>query len=162
MKNIFQFTALTGIIVVTLLTGCGQESKKNIEEANENLKEASENFKEAAIDAKAEAMADWQAFKNESDRSIAEMERQAIELKAKIAKADKKSQAKLNSDLQRLELKLNEQKVRLNQRNAEFEADLENFNETIEAKNERFQEEFKHDRNGLGTSFKDLFKDNVN
>ena len=166
MKNKFQFTALAVIIALFLFSGCGQESKKNINNADENLREANENLKEAATDASAEAKskarADWQAFINESDRSIAEMEKQANELKAKIAKADQKAKAKLTSDLASLEQKLNDQKAKLNQKNTEFEADFENFNESVEAKHKVFREEFKHDMNGLGTAFKDLFKENVN
>lgn len=159
MKNKFQFTALAVIVALFLFSGCGQDSKKHVKDANENLKEA---VIDAHAEARSKAIADWQAFINESDKSIAEMQKQANELKAKITIADQKTKLKLSSDLEKLEQKLNDQKIKLNQKNAEFEADLENFNESIEAKTELFKEEFKHDMNGLGTAFKDLFKDNVN
>ena len=96
-----------------------------------------------------------------SDSTIADMEKQIKELKEKIAKADKNAREKLTSDLTKAEEKLNVQKEKLKQKSIEFEAEVKNFDESVVAKSEAFKREFKHDMDELGTSIKDLFKDNV-
>jgi hypothetical protein len=89
------------------------------------------------------------------------MEREAIALEGKIAKANSKEKEKLKTDLNNTKEKLHSLKMRLEQRNIEFENDLKNFDATVVSKNQSFEREFKHDMNELGTAFKDLFKDNV-
>jgi septal ring factor EnvC (AmiA/AmiB activator) len=165
MKKIVAFTVLAGFVTASLLSGCGNASKEHLKDANENLKEASEDLNEAAKDAneeaKRKATADWQKFKNESESTMAAIDKQVLDLKDKIAKANDKEKARLNSELNKLEQNLNEQKEKLNQKNAEFEADLKTFNETVVTKYESFEREFKHDNDNLGTALKDLVKDNV-
>ncbi|MGZ5219765.1 MAG: hypothetical protein ACXWV6_05875 [Chitinophagaceae bacterium] len=167
MKKVIRFTVIAGIMAASLisLNGCGDASQKHASDAKENIKEAGKDLKEAAKasneEAKTKATADWQQFKNESDSTIAVMEKQIKELKEKIAKADKKRREKLTSDLNKAQDKLNEQKEKLRQKNIEFEADLLKFDESVIAKNESFKREFKHDMDELGTAMNDLFKDNV-
>ena len=86
---------------------------------------------------------------------------QTRELEQKIGKAGKKEKAKLKSQLNTADKKIQEEKEKLKQRNADFEEDMKTFNESVVTKNESFQREFKHDMDELGTSIKDLFKDNV-
>lgn len=164
MKKIIAF-AVVGFITASLLGGCGDASKKHVQDANENLKEASTDLKEAAKaaneEAKSKATADWNKFKNESDSTMAAMDHQVKELKDKIAKANSKEKARLTEELSKLELKLNEQKQKLDQKNAEFEADMKSFNEAVVTNHESFRREFKHDNDELSTAIKNLFKDNV-
>ena len=148
-----------------LIGSCGKSSKQHAEEATEKINEAGGDLKEAVLDgneeAKMKATEDWQKFKIESEREITAMENQTKELEQKISKAGKKEKMKLRTALDKADQKLKEEKEKLKQRNTEFEADLTKFDDSVIAKNDSFKREFKHDMNELGTSFKDLFKDNV-
>lgn len=165
MKKTIKFAAIAGVLTVSLISSCGEKSQKHADDAKENIKEANKDLKEAAKDAGEEAktkvISDWQNFKNESDSTITSVEKQIVELKEKIAKANKKEREKLNNDLSKIEQKLKEQQEKLKQKNAEFETNFKKFDETVEAKNESFKREFKHDMDELGTALKGMFKDNV-
>ncbi|MBK7310106.1 MAG: hypothetical protein IPI93_04775 [Sphingobacteriaceae bacterium] len=165
MKKTIGFTVIAVGLTALLISGCGENSKKHTEDAKGNIKEANKDLQEATKaageEAKTKVISDWQNFKNESDSAIAGVEKQIIELKEKIAKANKKEREKLNTDLGKIEQKLNEQKEKLKQKNAEFEANLKKVDNAVEAKNESFKREFKHDMDELGTALKGMFKDNV-
>jgi len=167
MKKVIRLTVAAGIIAASLISliGCGDASQKHAANAKENMKEAGEDLKEAAItaneEAKTKATADWQQFKNESDSTIAVMEKQIQKGKEKIASKNKKEREKISADLKKAEEKLHAQKEKLKQKSIEFEAELKQFDESAAAKNESFKMEFKHDMDELGTALKDLFKDNV-
>ncbi|HRH50637.1 MAG TPA: hypothetical protein PLP23_17920 [Panacibacter sp.] len=154
-----------GLLIAIFMCSCNDASKKDMGDASKNIKEANADVKEAVIDAndtaKANTIAAWKVFKNESDTAIAVMERQVVVLEGKIAKANTKEKEKLNTDLNKTKEKLHELKEKLQQRNAAFENDINKFDATVVSKNESFEREFKHDMDELGTAIKDLFKDNV-
>ncbi len=154
---------ITGILtaslaVVILISSCNDASKKDMSDASKNLKEANNDVKEAVIatndTAKANAISNWNAFKNESEGTIAGMEKQITSLEGKITKANNKEKEKLKANLEK-------KKEKLQQRNTEFENDKDKFDAAVVSKNQSFEREFKHDMNELGTALKDLFKDNV-
>lgn len=148
-----------------LIISCNDAAKKDIADANTNLKEANQDVKGAIIatndTAKANAIANWTSFRNGSDSAIAGMEKDVTRLDEKMAKTNNSAKATVKTDLDNTKKKLQELKERLQQKNVEFENDINQFDATVASKNESFQREFKHDMNGLGTAFKDLFKDNV-
>ena len=156
---------VTTFMIALLASSCGKASKDHVEAAKENFKEAGHELKSAVADANEEAKEnakeDWQKFKNESDVQIAEMENRISALKQKISTASKREKVKLNRTLDKNEQKLKEEKEKLRQRNIEFQADMNKFGDSVVVKNESFKREFKHDMDELGTSFKDLFHDNV-
>src|SRR5258708_2061683 len=126
MKRIFSLT-LVAVCIATIIIACGEASRKDVKDLDENLKDAAEDVKEGAVDvnseAKVKAAADWQKFKNESDSTVAGMDRQLQEFKVRIAKTEGKEKEKLAGQLENVEQRLNQQKAILSQRNAEFETD---------------------------------------
>lgn len=164
MKKILR-SVLAGLFISILMIGCNEASKNDMTDANKNLKEANQHMKEAVIatndTAKANAIANWTSFKNESDSAIAGMEKDVTTLEGKMAKANSTAKATLKTDLDKTKKKLQELKERLKQGNTDFENGINQFDATMETKHQSFQREFKHDMNEFGTSFRDLFKNNV-
>jgi len=164
-------TRILSLIVITLLAGtiltrCGETSKKDVKSAQENLKEAGGDLNQARKDAEAEikktVQSDWQKFKMSSETSIENTKNQIQEIRAKIAKASKSEKEKLTKELDKLEQKNKELEEKLMQRGKEFKEDMIDFNESAKANEQKFEREFTHDMDELGTALKDLFKNNVN
>jgi hypothetical protein len=164
MEKIARILA-AGLSLAILISSCNDASKKDMSDASNNIKEANADVKEAVIvsndSAKAAAISNWNTFKNESDSAIAGMEKEAKTIEAKIAKANNKEKEKLQAYLKSIKEKLNGLKMRLEQKNIEFKNDINKFDATVVTKSQSFEREFKHDMNELGTSFKNIFKDNV-
>ena len=152
-------------IIAILMNSCNEASKKDLGNASQNLKEANNDVKKGITantdSVTAAAIAQWKNFKNESDSTIAGMERQVTRLKENIASASNKEKEKLRIGLNKTNEKLDALKEKLHQRNAAFENDINKFDATVVSKYQSFESEFKHDMNELGTAFKDLFKDNM-
>jgi len=161
MITFISLVFFTGLSVIS----CNAASKKDITDANANLKEVAKHIKEAAVasndTAKANAIANWESFKNQSETAINGMEKDVAILEAKIVKAADAAKKSLKADLEKTKIKVDELKVKLKKRNAEFEIDIAKFDAIATAKNQSFQREFKHDLNELGSAIKDLFKNNV-
>lgn len=163
MKKLIKFTVMAAFISVTLL-GCNKTAKKDVKAAETNLLEAGKDVKEAVIadsdTVKAKTIADWGKFKTESDSTLAGLEKEVTAVKQKIANGNKSKKAKLSSELAKDEEKLAMQKEKLKQKNTEFDASLKTFDASVAEKSEAFKRKFKHDMDKIGTSLKDLFKDN--
>lgn len=157
---------MTSIFITAIfISSCNEASKKDMTNAKENLKEAKQDVKEAVISAndtaKLNAIANWQSFKNESDFAIANMEKNVATLKTKTNKAGNAVNVSLKIEVDKTNKILQDLKDKLKKRNTEFNNDLNRFDATVVAKNQSFQREFKHDMDGLGKDFKNLFKDNT-
>jgi uncharacterized protein (DUF849 family) len=127
-----------GFIIGILMIGCNDSSKKDMKDAKENIKEANQDVKQAVTTAsdtaKANAIANWTSFKNESDSAIAGIERDVTTLEGKMAKADKAAKAKLKTDLDKTKTNLEGLKEKLKQRNDEFENEIKKFDATVVSK----------------------------
>lgn len=155
------FTLMAG----TILTSCGETSKKDVKSAKENMTEAGHDLKQAGKDAQLELknkmQTDWNNFKKESEKTIASAEEQIKAQREKISKASKSEQEKWGKKLDKLEMKNKEFRERLNKRERKINDNLIEFNDTAVAKEKEYEREFKHDMDELGTAMKDLFKNNV-
>ena len=164
MKKLTGIVA-AGLTIAMFISSCNDASKQDMSDASKNIKEANADVKEAVAatndSAKATAITNWKIFKNGADSAIAGMEKEAAAGEAKIATANSNVKKKLKTDLNTTKEELNGLKIKLHQRNVEFENDMKKFDATVVSKNQSFEREFNHDINGLGTAFKDIFKDNV-
>jgi DNA repair exonuclease SbcCD ATPase subunit len=136
-NNIFTF-ALIGCMAGIFLAGCGKTSEQKVEGAKQELK-----------DARAEYLAEWQAFKSESEQKIEANEKRIDAFKEKMEKAGTKAKAKYNKAVAELE-----------QKNRDLKKKLEEYKDEGQSKWEEFKTNFKHDMDGIGKTMKDLFKDN--
>jgi len=173
-QNIFFTMRKTKILVFivmtfmagTILTSCGDASKKDAKEVNEDVKELNKDLVKGAKDISKEietaVKADWESFKMASETTIENTENDIKVLREKIAKASKTEKERLTAQLDKLEQKNKELKEKLAQRGREFKEDLIEFNEATLEREIRFEREFNHDMKELGTALKDLFKDNMN
>lgn len=94
---------------------------------------------------------DWQTFKADADAKIKKNDDRIAELKAKKREGTKEVQDKYNKKVADIERK-----------NAELRDRINNYNgETTNEKWNSFKREFNHDMKELGTSIKDIGKDNV-
>lgn len=165
MKTRILSLVIIGLMAGTIVTSCGEASKKDVNNAQQEMKEASKDLGQARKDAQKEVkttvIADWKKFRTTSETTIENTENQIKVLRGKIAKANKKEQEKLTAALDKLEQKNSELKEKLAQRNREFKEDIIQFNESAIENEQKFEREFKHDMDELGTALKDMFKNNV-
>lgn len=156
-----------GLVVVLAISmlSCNQSSDKEVRDANEQLKQADYELEAAKVNKekaeKAKTVAEWKAFKKESDSLIALAGNDLGKLKAKLAKAREKNVQKLKADYTKAENDLSLLKDKLHERNAAFENEVKKFDQKVYEKNESFKREFKHDMDGLKRFLEDLFRDNV-
>ena len=159
-----QITGLAIILVISIFS-CNRASDKEVKEANEQLRQADQELEAAKINkdkaAKAKTIAEWNAFKKESDSLVARAGNDLGKLQAKLMKAGEKDVGKLQADYEKAKNDLALLKERLRQRNEAFEKELKKFDHRVYEENESFKREFKHDMDQLKTSLEDLFRDNV-
>lgn len=164
MKKLTWIVA-AGLTITMFIISCNDASKQDMRDASKNIKEANADVKEAVVatndPVKATAITNWKTFKNGADSAIAGMEKEAAAGEAKIATANSNVKKKFKTDLNTTTEDLNGLKIKLQKRNVEFESDMKKFDATVVSKNQSFEREFNHDLNGLGTAFKNLFKDNA-
>ena len=157
--------AVIAIMVGTIVTSCGEASKKDMKAAKEDMSEAGKDLNQAGKDAQEEIQAavkaDWGRFKANSEAGIADIASDIKTLREKISKASKNEQEKLAADLDRLEEKNKELQAKLEQRGRDFKQNVIEFNDSAKENEKQFEREFTHDMDELGTALKDLFKDNV-
>lgn len=96
-NNIITFAAM-GFMAGTLLTGCGKTSEQKVEATKE---EKVADAKQALKDARAEYLAEWQAFKTESEQQIAANDKRIDAFKEKMEKAGTKMKAKYKKEVDR-------------------------------------------------------------
>ena len=137
------------LVAGSVLTNCGEASKKDARSAKENLKDAGKDLKQAGKNAKEEmritVKAKWERFRSDSETLIYNTEGHIKELRKKIANSSQKERERLTKELDSLEQKNRELKEKLAEREREFREDLIEFNEMAKEKQNRFEKEFKHD-----------------
>jgi hypothetical protein len=143
-RNIFAI-AVIGIMAGTLLLGCGKKSGQKVEEGKENI----DSVKQQLKDVQAGTLADWQAFKAESELKILANEKRIGEFKEKIKAAGPKVEAKYSKDVVALELK-----------NTEMKKKLAEYKDERQSKWDEFKADFDKDMDGIGKTLEDLFKAN--
>ncbi|SDS24570.1 hypothetical protein SAMN05216503_2440 [Polaribacter sp. KT25b] len=162
--NILSLTIMI-FMAGTLLTSCGQASKKDANSVKEDVKELNKDLvkgaKDTNVEIKTAVKANWEQFKTSSDLAIENTEKQIEVLRTKIANANKSEKEKLTKALDKLEQKNKELKEKLAKRGKEFKENMIDFNESAKENEQKFEREFTHDMNELGAALKDLFKNNV-
>ena len=157
--------SITIITMALFAMSCNQSSKKEIDKADEDFKKGNKELVMAAKEsdslAREKIAADWKHFKQRSDSTLTAMDKDMVAIDARVAKADKKEQLKLNRDLKEAKLKSDRLKEKLKKEDEEFNREMHTLNAEAKARNESFRREFEHDSHELGTALKDLFKDNV-
>lgn len=151
MRKTFLITAIAvACLTGTVLTSCESKQDK-VQDAKEKVDDAKQDLKDAKQDAANDLNAEYPAYKNEMQARIDDNDREIASLQAKLAKSggtrplDPARQRKVDD---------------LKQRNADLRARLYGY-EKEKSDWETFKREFKHDMDELGTSIKDLGKDNV-
>lgn len=160
-----KYSIILTIALAAMLFSCNQSPNNEVKNAKENLTEAKSELEQAQEReneaAKAKDMAEWKAFKNEADSSLAIIENDLKKMQVRIEKARSKDEKKLEADYNKAKTDLVVFKEKLHKRNLEFEEDIRHFDRKIAEKNQSFKREFKHDMNEFGAALNDLFKDNV-
>ena len=145
MKNaLLIFTLLTLFFTGVLFTSC-QSSAEKVSDAKTEVQVAEQDLKNAEIkEQQAANEAAWMAFKADIDVKIKANETAITELKAKIKKFGKKSEAMYEKSIAELE-----------QRNTALRTRLDSY--TFGKSDwETFKSEFNRDMDGLGQAIKDL------
>ena len=145
MKKSMLTFAIAGAIVITGSTAFGQENKK-AKEARSDVKEAQKELRLAKTD----SVADYQQFKKDAEKQIAENQKTIAELKAKKWKDSNENKEKYDKKVLTLEQKNNNLKKR-----------IDGSTSTETSAWTSFKREFNHDMNELGNSIKDIGTNNV-
>lgn len=150
MKKTFLITAIAACMTGTMMTACESKQDK-VQDAQENVNDAKQDLKEAKQDAANDLNAQYPAYKNEMQARIDANDQQIASLQEKLAKSG--GTRPLDPARQR-------RVEELKQRNADLRARLYGY-EKEKSDWETFKREFNHDMDELGTSIKDIGKDNV-
>lgn len=161
MKTKILFFSTFLFIAGILMTSCADNAKQKSKDAEKDLRETTQQIDQRAEDYRADARKDWEDFKANSEVVLDNREKEIKDLRAKIAKADKKQRGKLNNELDELERKNKALKERITTRSNSFREDLGELNEKAIEDHRRARRELKHDMDELGKSIGDFFKRNT-
>jgi predicted RNase H-like nuclease (RuvC/YqgF family) len=143
-NNIFTYAVL-GCMAGTLLAGCDKKAEPKVEPAQEQkVGDAKQDLK----DARANYVAEWQAFKTESEQKIEANEKRIDAFKQKMEHAGTKVKAQYKKDV-----------AALKEKNRELKKKLEEYKDEGQGKWEEFKTNFNNDMDSVGKTMKDLFKD---
>lgn len=145
MKKSHTLIAICVLAIGSLNYSCSSP-QQNVDDAEVNLKEAKASLAEAIRDSVQDA--DWQEFKQESQRRIAANNARILELQA----LQNVKKSKWNPALANEVNALNQKNVRMQQRIEDYEKYHSNWSE--------FKREFNHDMEELSKSLKDIAGDN--
>ncbi|MBN1398679.1 MAG: hypothetical protein JXA06_11665 [Bacteroidetes bacterium] len=140
-NNIFAFTNI-GLMIGILLTGCDKTSEQRKKNVNENVIDAEQKLENA----QAEFEAEWQAFKSESEKTIAANEQKIDAFKKNMEKAGSIMKAKYI-----------EQVAVLEQKNIDLKKKLADYKDEGQSKWQEFKTNFKNDMDAIGKTMTDLF-----
>ena len=150
-RSVFFLTIAT-LISGSIFTGCKSNSDKeadaieNVQEANDDLDAVTD---QANKDASTKANdAEWQTYKEEANKTIAENEARIEELKSAMKKPGKTFDATYAKSIGALE-----------ERNTNLKTKISDY-ENNQTDWESFKREFDSDMSGLGQAFKDLTVNN--
>ena len=151
MKTKINYLLAIGFVTGTIFTAC-QPSEKKVENARENVEEAQKDLAEANIEYNDE----WVKYNNDCNDKIQSNENDIARFKEKVDKSsDPDYKERYNKKIEELKLKNRNLKKKMD----EFSSARQN-NKTRDGW-EKFRREFDHDMDEMGTSLKDLTKDNV-
>ncbi|MES2779513.1 MAG: hypothetical protein V4651_06395 [Bacteroidota bacterium] len=140
MKNSILTIVTAGTIAATIISGCNSPATK-VENAKEDLKEARQELSQEQKD----SVADYTAFKKESEERIARNEQIIAAFKDRMV-TDKRQLQK--ADQQMID--------KLEQRNIDMRKKMEDYRTDGKDNWEAFKREFSHDMDDLGASIKNL------
>jgi small-conductance mechanosensitive channel len=152
MKKTIFILIIAIFVVTTAFVSCKPatkeeiEAKENVQDAEADVQDAKEDLSEAKREATAE---EWKAFKNYGDSIVNKNDERIAELKLKIKKAGKSTDAKYEENIDALEQKNKVLKVKMATYKKDAHADWQSF-----------KREFDHDIDELGNAIKDLTVDN--
>jgi hypothetical protein len=132
-------------MVLAFLTAASQENKKT-KETKKDVSGTNKNQKEA----KADSEADYQKFKMDAERNIAQNKKKIAELKTEKKSIDKE-----------IEKKYKEKILALEQKNDKLKKKLENSGKTKTTMWTSFKKEFNFEMEELGQAIKDFGIDSM-
>lgn len=152
MKKSILVLAVTTFMAGSVFTSCKSNTEKE-EDAIENVQDAKENLEDVTEDINNDAItkandAEWQTFKAEANKTIAENEARIVELKKAINKPGTTFDATYKKNIEVLE-----------DRNTALKTKISNYenNQTDWAS---FKREFESDVTEIGSALKDLTVNN--
>ena len=145
MKNTILTFAAMGLMAGAILTGCKQKEAQKVEPTKE---EKVGDAKQDLQDAQVKYLAEWQAFKTESEQKIDANEKRIDAFEAKMDKAGTKAKAKYAKEV-----------AELKQKNRDLKKKLEEYKVEGQGRWEEFKTNVNRDLDGIGKTMKDLFKD---
>ena len=150
-KSFFILTIVT-FITGCMFTGCKSNSDKEAD-AIENVQDAAENLDAVTDDVNRDAItkandAEWQTYKEEANKTIADNVARIAELKSAMKKPGKTFDAVYAKSIDALE-----------ERNTSLKTKISDY-ENNQTDWESFKREFDSDMTGLGEAFKDLTVNN--
>ena len=109
-KNILSLIIII-FMTGTVLTSCGETSKKDAKSVKQDVKTLNKDLKQGAKDTSEEikiaVKSDWQKFKASSETAIENTEKQIETLRGEIAKAGKTEKEKLSLNVSLLMIWMN-------------------------------------------------------
>jgi hypothetical protein len=152
MKKSILVLAVATFIAGNVFTSCKSNSEKE-EDAVENVQDAKENLEDVTEDINNDAITkandeEWQTYKAEANKTIAENEARIIALKNAKNKAGTTFDATYKKNIETLE-----------DRNAALKSKIEDY-ENNQTDWSSFKREFDSDMNELGEALKDLTVNN--
>lgn len=148
MKRRLFTLAILAIAAGSASTAFGQEPNKKAEKARENLKDAKTELVDAKNElkeAKLDSVSDYQKFKVESEKTIAEHNASIAKFRARLAAEKKENRIAYEAKLDKLE-----------KRNSDLQLKLEGYKQKTEENWKAFKSEFSKDMDNLGKSIKDF------
>ena len=150
-RSVFFLTIAT-LISGSIFTGCKSNSDKEAD-AIENVQDAAENLDAVTDDVNRDAItkandAEWQTYKEEANKTIADNVARIAELKSAMKKPGKTFDAVYAKSIDALE-----------ERNTSLKTKISDY-ENNQTDWESFKREFDSDMTGLGEAFKDLTVNN--
>jgi len=152
MKKTIYFLAITAFMGGALVSSCKSNTEEkdaaieNVDDANKDLQEVEAN--QAADKVTKANDEEWQAYKAESNKTIAENETRISELRKAMKKPGTRFDASYAKSIDVLE-----------EKNSDLKKRIVNY-ENNQTDWDSFKREFSSDADGLATAFKDLTVNN--
>jgi outer membrane murein-binding lipoprotein Lpp len=144
MKKRIFIVAVIGFITGVILTGCEKTKEQKVKDAKETLAGAQEDLNNA----QSRFLAEWQAFKDDSEQKIEANQKRIEAFKTKMGKMGAKVKGKYDKEVADLE-----------QRNLQLRDKLADFKDDGKSKWKEFKKNFNNDMDAIGKTMTDLFKD---
>ena len=144
IKHIFTFAVII-IMAAAFLMGCGKSTDQKVDNAKEKLGEAAQELKGAQT----EYLAEWQAFKSESEQIFAANQKRIDAFKESLQKAGPEVRAKYGKEVAALE-----------QKNLDLKKKLDEYKDDGKGNWKEFMTSIKNDMDGIENTMKE-FSQNI-